>query len=120
MELANWLADENLESLSACMDLMVPPGMSQHTDILLHLVREPEDSSSLSPLQVRMVNLLKERGDLRGRQVERAFAKLNWRAVLTSLENQLIVSSVPFLSPTTVKPKGYSHRDAFHRSRRDR
>ena len=105
MELANWLADENLESLSACMDLMVPPGMSQHTDILLHLVREPEDSSSLSPLQVRMVNLLKERGDLRGRQVERAFAKLNWRAVLTSLENQLIVSSVPFLSPTTVKPK---------------
>lgn len=105
MRLAHWLAEENLETLSACLDLMLPPGMSQHTDILLHLVREPDDPSSLTPFQLRLINLLKKRGDLRGRQVDAAFPRLNWRAALAILVKKLIVSSIPVLPPPSVRPK---------------
>lgn len=105
MSLAHWLAEENLETLSACLDLMLPPGLSQHTDILLHLIADPADDSKLSPLQLRLISLLKKRGDLRGRQVDAAFPRINWRAVLPSLVKQLLVSSIPILPPPTVHPK---------------
>ncbi|MEN6572562.1 MAG: primosomal protein N' [Anaerolineaceae bacterium] len=105
MDLARWMAGEYLETLPACLDLMLPPGISQHTDILLHLVAEPENPGELSPLQARLVVLLKKRGDLRGRQVDAAMPKLNWRNVLPPLVRSLIVSSRPVLPPATVRPK---------------
>ncbi|MBA3073430.1 MAG: hypothetical protein FP831_07535, partial [Anaerolineae bacterium] len=43
IKLAQWMADENLSSLSACLELMLPPGLSQHADILVHLVEIPQD-----------------------------------------------------------------------------
>jgi len=102
---AHWLASENLETVSACMDLMLPPGISQHTDILLKLLKEPDESSALSPLQKRLVKLLRERGELRGGQVDSAIPHLDWRAILPGLQRQLIVSSIPILLPRRVRPK---------------
>jgi primosomal protein N' (replication factor Y) len=105
MELAGWLAEENLESLPACLDLMLPPGISQHTDILLHLIKEPENIAGLSVLQTRLVALLKKRGDLRGRQVDAAMPRTNWRAVVPALVRNLTISSRPVLPPAAVRPK---------------
>ncbi len=105
IELAHWLAKENLETVSACMDAMLPPGISQHTDILLKLIKEPEDISKLTPTQQRLVRLLQKRGELRGGQVDSAIPHVNWRASLLALQRQLIVSSLPILLPRRVRPK---------------
>ncbi|MRR29507.1 hypothetical protein EG834_04060, partial [bacterium] len=42
IKLAQWMAEENLTSLSACLDMMLPPGLSQHADILVHLMDYPK------------------------------------------------------------------------------
>ena len=105
IELAGWLAEENLETLPACLDMMLPPGISQHTDFLLHLLNKPEKPEELSHLQSRLVALLEKRGDLRGRQVDALMPGLNWRQVLPPLIRKLIISSWSVLPPARVRPK---------------
>ncbi len=40
IQLARWLAENTLAPLGACLDAMVPPGLSQHADLLVHLKPE--------------------------------------------------------------------------------
>ena len=60
IELANWISTQYLSSLSACLELMLPPGLAKQSDLLLHLVEEPVDEQ-LAPLQTRILSLLKKR-----------------------------------------------------------
>ncbi|HBA90278.1 MAG TPA: hypothetical protein DCZ08_00330, partial [Anaerolineaceae bacterium] len=71
MELAQQLSDQTLTPLSACLDLMLPAGISQQADREYQLVeplRVADDE--LKPTARRIVLLLRERGALRGRQIE--------------------------------------------------
>jgi primosomal protein N' (replication factor Y) len=104
MALAQELATSNFSTLSAFLDLMIPPGLSQHADVRLHLTTEPK-TSVLSPLQNRIVALLQKRGDLRGSQVSAALPNLDWRAVADKLAKQGILTTTPFLPPPSVRPK---------------
>ena len=82
MALAQWLADQTLSSLGTCIHLMLPPGLSQRTDTLVKLKKGvPIDEESLSPLEKRIINLLKERGPLRGRQIDAQIRHVEWRGV---------------------------------------
>lgn len=104
LKLAQWMAEENLSSISACLDMMLPPGLSQHADILLHLNELPQDAE-LTPLQHRIVKLLQTRGDLRGKQIDRSFPRADWRKSLPGLVKKGIVLTSPILRPPTVKAK---------------
>ncbi|KAF0110912.1 MAG: primosomal protein N' (replication factor Y) (superfamily II helicase) [Chloroflexi bacterium] len=104
IKLAEWMAQENLTSLSACLHLMLPPGLSQHADVLLHLVNH-EDLPDLSPLQIRIVNLLKKRGDLRGHQMDAALPRADWRKSLPGLVKRGIVQSQSILQQPAIRPK---------------
>ncbi len=127
IHLARWLAENTLAPLAACLDAMVPPGLSQHADLLVHLKpgeaslteKTPETPSAggltASPsregkrghenLQERILALLKERGDLRGRQLEAAFPRRNWRAALSGLQRRGQVSVESLLPRPAVRPK---------------
>ena len=127
IRLAHWLAENTLSPLAACLDAMVPPGMSQHADLTVHLKPEfatlaenpapsGEEFISSQPkrgkraqaeagLQERMVALLIERGDLRGRQLETAFPHQAWRAALYGLQKQGKVTVESVLPPPAVRPK---------------
>ncbi len=104
MKLAEWIAEENLATFSQCLDMMLPAGLSQHTDILLHLL-QPESTANLTQVQQRLVDILSKRGDLRGRQIDRLFPRINWRESLPGLIKRGLVQSRPVLSPPSVKPK---------------
>jgi primosomal protein N' (replication factor Y) len=102
--LAQRMAQDNLATLSQCIDLMVPPGLSQQADILIQ--REPgEAPTDITPLQKRLLDLLEKRGAIRGRQVDAALPKVDWRTVLPTLVKRGCISSRSVLPPPVVRPK---------------
>ncbi len=106
IELAHWLAEETLAPLGACINLMLPPGLSQRTDTLVRLNTGREiDEGSLSPLEKRIVHLLQERGELRGRQLDAKLRHVEWRGTLRKMAREGIVHTQAVLPPPRVGPK---------------
>ncbi|HZD57949.1 MAG TPA: primosomal protein N' [Anaerolineales bacterium] len=119
LALAEYLADANLASLSACISLMLPVGLSQMADTLYTLKEallasqgiDPDQASSiqtfdeLSPLQDGLVELLRRRGPLRGRQISQALPRRNWRAAARALVRRGLLFTQSVLPPPTVQPK---------------
>src|SRR5258708_40028340 len=62
--LAQWLAAETLCTLSACLWLMIPPGLAKRGDSLYTLI-DP-DTESDHPI----IELLREKGAQRGAQID--------------------------------------------------
>ena len=104
IELARWMASENLSNLSACLELMLPPGLSQHADILIQLVKH-ESPDDLTVVQSRILNLLLKRGDLRGSQIDRSLSHMDWRKSLQGLVKRGVVQTRSILQPPQVKAK---------------
>ncbi len=106
MKLAQWMADETLSPLAACIDVMLPPGLSQHTDTLYTLAAtQHAPDLTLSALQTRLVDLLGQRGALRGRQLDSALPKVRWREAAEPLVRKGVITSQPVLLPPSVRPK---------------
>ncbi len=106
MALAQWMADETLSALGTCIHLMLPPGLSQRTDTLISLKDDVEiDEPSLSSLEKRIINLLKERGPLRGRQIDAKIRHIEWRGTLRKLARDGILTTRGILPEPRVRPK---------------
>ena len=107
MQLAAWLAHETLSPLSACLDAMIPPGLSQHVDTLIQPMMKEKTHlpAGLSQVETRLFGLLNDRGALRGRQVETALPQQNWKAAVKSLEKKGLVATSSYLPPPSVRPK---------------
>jgi len=106
LDFAIWLSAESLSPLPVCLDLFLPPGLSQQADLLYCL--NPSSSSpvaSFSPLQQRILAALKARGSLRGRQMDAALPHVNWQPAMRSLVKAGLVNSKPILPPPSVHPK---------------
>ena len=106
MELAQQLAVDTLTPLSACLDLMLPPGVSQQADLEYSLVeplRIADDE--LKQTAKRIIHLLQERGALRGRQIEAALPRQGWKEAIQSLIKRGVVISRPVLPEIGVRPK---------------
>lgn len=105
IELARWISESTLAPLAACFNPMIPPGLSQQADTLFHLNPEKIDQGKLGSLQQRLVRLLEERGDLRGRQIDSALPHINWRPVARGMVNRGWMVTRPVLMPPSVRPK---------------
>ncbi|MEK6256123.1 MAG: DEAD/DEAH box helicase family protein, partial [Chloroflexota bacterium] len=109
IELARHISQHSLAPLAVCVGLMLPAGISKQADTLYILNPAKEDGGTLttmSPVQTRIVALLKKRGPLRGRQIEHTFAKdLRWRPVMSSLLKNGTIISEPVLPLPTIRPK---------------
>jgi primosomal protein N' (replication factor Y) (superfamily II helicase) len=107
--LARELAHNTLASLADCIDLMIPPGLSKMADTLYELAAGAEEkrreSSRRSPLADRLIALLAKRGPLRGRQIDQALPRQDWRASSKNLIRQGLLHSRPVLPPPGVQPK---------------
>ncbi len=104
MRLAALMAHDNLATLPQCLDLMVPPGLSQHADMLVQRT-EGKRSTTMAPVQQRLLALLDKRGALRGRQVDAALPRVNWRESLPALVKAGLVETRSILPPPSVRPK---------------
>jgi primosomal protein N' (replication factor Y) (superfamily II helicase) len=106
IQLAEELARVTLSPLAACIDLMLPPGLSQIADLLYCLeATADKPPGRLSQVQSRLVELLVARGPLRGRQIDQSMGKLNWRKAAQGLVRRGLVSSRTVLPPPSVGPK---------------
>jgi len=113
IELAHYLSRHTLAPLSACINLMLPPGISQMADTLYSSGITKEQLSSgthqgtlqVTDAQWRLITLLIDRGPLRGRQIDRALPRKHWNSTAEALKRRNLISSQPVLSTPTVKPK---------------
>ncbi|MCJ7695716.1 MAG: primosomal protein N' [Anaerolineaceae bacterium] len=106
MELAKWMSEATLAPLSACVGQMIPIGLSQHADIVVHRLDVPDDVvKALPETQKRVMSLLKKRGDLRGRQLEVAFRHANWQAAIKTLKSKDLVQTKSILPAPRVSPR---------------
>ena len=106
IKLAGELAESTLAPLAACIDAMIPPGLAQQADTLYQKSTPVFPlTHRLTPLQNRILNLLSERGPLRGRQLDSAFRHVDWRPAARSLVNQGLLSTQTVLPSPAVQPK---------------
>ncbi len=113
INLAHYISEETLSPLGVTLLAMVPAGLSVQADIEYRL---PEDSlaqlesgepllEEITPAQQRLVDLLRERGPLRGRQLDRALPHKNWRKTAGALARRGVLVSHSTLGDPSVKPK---------------
>ncbi len=95
--LARWMADMLLTPISACLWLMLPPGLSKRGDTLYTLI-EADGAADHA-----VVDLLRERGPLRGAQIDRALPRSRWRESITPLVQQGIISREAILAAPDAK-----------------
>jgi primosomal protein N' (replication factor Y) len=109
IELARQLAAHNLTPLASMIELMLPPGLSQHADVIYSLSQSWKESvhitKQLPEVQKRLINLLDARGSLRGRQIDRHFQRVDWRKSAQALIRQNVLHSQSILPPPSVRPK---------------
>ena len=106
ISLAQWLAQHHYAPLGACIQLMIPTGLSRRADILVALLADlPSELTSFSQTQQRLLKLLQSRGELRGAQIDRAIPKVDWRKGLDFLRSQGMVKTNNILPPPRVTSK---------------
>jgi primosomal protein N' (replication factor Y) len=69
LALADWLHRTTRAPLGECIGLMIPVGLAQHSDQLYTLIDPAIEPPSETA--IRLGTLLRDRGPLRGRQIER-------------------------------------------------
>jgi len=115
IRLAQWMAEQSLAPLAACLDRMLPPGLSQRAETVYQRVNGPDGKPVLpasgralpeeGSLQARLLDLLERRGALRSGQIEHAFKEHHWRSAMHSLARRGLVSKYSQLPPPSVRPK---------------
>ena len=106
--LAFQMAESTLNPLASIVGLMLPTGLSQQADVLYALAGSREVTSGKGQPSViggRLINLLEERGELRGRQIESHFSRVDWRRTAQGLIKKGVISSRNVLPPPRVRPK---------------
>jgi len=108
LALAEWLQRTTLAPLGECLALMIPAGLAQHADQIYSLV----DPAIQPPAgtAARLVTLLRARGPLRGRQIERHLRQGDraehhgggWRRAVQALIRRGVVKSAPVLDAPAV------------------
>ncbi len=103
--LAQWLAETTLSPLAACIGLMLPGGLAKQADVQYSVISNQFSVEGLGEAQKRLLKLLKERGPLRGRQIDRHFSRVDWRKTAQYLLRSGVLQSQSILPPISVRPK---------------
>jgi primosomal protein N' (replication factor Y) len=111
LDLAYWIAHTYLVSLIDALTLMLPPGLSKQAQVVYALAEPKFDVGDAAPavapntLQSSILDLLKERGPLRARQLDRALAGKKWRSAAEALVRRGLVDKHSRLEPPSVHAK---------------
>jgi len=106
--LASQLAESTLNPLAAIINLMLPVGLAQQSDTLFEIREsriENRSGSRISIIESRLLDLLQNRGALRGRQIDRHFSRVDWRKTAQYLVRSGLLTSQSVLPPPSIRPK---------------
>ena len=104
IEFARSISEKYFCTLSQAIELMVPPGLNQHADILVSMTGSG-DINSLSLFEKKLIAEVIKRKSIRGRQLDAAFPRLDWRKSIKRLQQAGIVEYHSFLPRPTVRPQ---------------
>ncbi|HNA55160.1 MAG TPA: primosomal protein N', partial [Anaerolineales bacterium] len=104
LALAIQLAESTLNPLAAIISLMLPVGLSQQADVHYEL-RNANYEDKTSTVSTRLLTLLRERGPLRGRQIDSHFSRVDWRKTAQALVRKGILATKHVLPPPRVRSK---------------
>lgn len=104
IQLARWMSENTLAPLATCLQVMLPPGLTRQTDTL-YVPRHGSATVTLNALQTRLIRLLHQRGPLRGRQIDVAIPRLDWRPAARHLMQLGLIETRPVLPAPTIRPK---------------
>jgi len=107
ISLAESLAESTLSPLASIIALFLPPGLNQQADILYELrnTQQPAENGQPSTVNRRLIVLLTSRGPLRARQIDRHFAKVDWRKTAQALVKRGVLSSKSILPAASIRSK---------------
>jgi len=106
IKLAQWMSERYLTPLNACIRLMLPPGLTRWSDVTIDINPHWDGSGRLTDPQKLMINLLRERGDMRGRQIAQATPKgFDWKSIVDQLSRREILTKASVLDPPRIRPK---------------
>lgn len=105
IDLARWLSYRYMAPLNACFRLLLPPGLTRWADSVYDINPYWDGEGRLTDVQRQLVDLLRERGDLRGRQISRVIQKKKWQAAAALLVNRSILRRASVLDPPRARPK---------------
>ncbi|MCC6972910.1 MAG: primosomal protein N' [Anaerolineae bacterium] len=98
--LARWMAETSFASLSACLWLMLPPGVARRGGMIYSLKTDAEPTPiKLNQAAASVVSLLRDRGPLRTAQIDRALSGVSWREGIRPLVAGGLITAEPFLPP---------------------
>jgi primosomal protein N' (replication factor Y) (superfamily II helicase) len=106
--LAEAMAESTLSPLAAIVGLFLPVGISQEADTLYQTLdggRWTVNDGQWSTVQRRLLDLLSERGPLRGRQIDSHFRKVEWRNSANTLVRKGVIIAKSILPPPRVRSK---------------
>lgn len=104
--LAHWLSQEYLTPLNACLRLFLPPGLTRWADVTVDVNPYWDGNGRLTDNQTQLIALLREKGFLRGRQLQKLMPKgSDWRTAVSQLAKRDIVRKATILDAPRVKPK---------------
>ncbi|MBX3083328.1 MAG: primosomal protein N' [Anaerolineae bacterium] len=99
--LARWMAEYTVTPISACLWLNLPPGLAKRGDKLYTLI--DADYQAEDAISQQVIALLRERGALRGAQLDRALRGEKWRPKLHPLIKERVVSEEAVLPAPDAK-----------------
>jgi primosomal protein N' (replication factor Y) (superfamily II helicase) len=105
IELAQWLSQQYLTPFNLCLRLLLPPGLTRMSDITLAVNPYWDGEGRLTETQAELISLLRQKGDMRGRQLKRALPKMDWRTAATQLIKRSILQRGSILEPPRSRPK---------------
>jgi primosomal protein N' (replication factor Y) len=103
--LARWMSDYYLAPLNACVRLMLPPGLTRWADATYDINPYWDGAGQLTDVQRQLLDLLRQNGDRRGRQIKRALPKVDWQTAANQLVKRNILRRASVLDPPRAKPK---------------
>ncbi len=78
LQLAFWMEEHSLNTISQCVDLLLLPGLSKQAEITFSLTTK-EIPKDLRPIQNRIIFQVCKTGSIRTRQLDAAFPGIDWR-----------------------------------------
>ena len=109
--LAEELSRHSLTPVAGLLELFLPPGLGQQADLRYEAIGdesrhfEGDRAGRLGPTSARLLTLIRGRGPLRGRQIDRHFRQVEWRRAARFLVKGGLLSAVSVLPPARVRPK---------------
>ncbi|MGA9531227.1 MAG: primosomal protein N' [Anaerolineales bacterium] len=103
IELARWMGEAYHASIADCLSLMLPPGLKQRADSEYGI--ENAQAEGKGSVESRLLALLRRRGPLRGRQIDRSLSRMNWQRAADRMVQRGELSRRSVLDPPRVSAR---------------